>query len=129
MQGSFVILQVDIVDELELHVYEGYSQVGEQIEALKYDENVELSIVSFANAIVDPWAVMVKPVNTGIAKRAVSASWCSYNAAIWTQAGRFQLFQQFYEVKVRLWFENTWITLPYYYAEEHCRSEEDLACD
>ena len=82
MQGSFIILQVDVVDELELHVYEGYSQVGEEIEALKYDENVELGVVSFSNAIVDPWAVMIKPVDTGVTERTVSASWCSYNAAI-----------------------------------------------
>ena len=129
MHGCFILLQEDVVDELKLHIYEWNSQVGEEVKALKYDENVELGVVSLSNAIVDPWAVMIKPVDTVVTERTVAASWCSYNAAIGAQAGRFQPFEQIYEVKARLWFENTWIALPYYNAEEDCCSEEGLASD
>ena len=120
MHRSFVILQEDVIDELKLHIHEWNSQVDEEVEALKYDEYVELGVVSFPNAIVDPWTMVIKPVDTRITEWTVTTSWCSYNAAIGAQAGRFQLFEQFYEVKARLWFDNTWITLPDYYAEEDC---------
>ena len=38
------------------------------------DENVELHEVALANAVVDPWTVMVVAVDALLAERAVAAS-------------------------------------------------------
>ena len=54
----------------------------EEIDALNEHEEVELTVVALANAIVYPGAMMVVSIDTNIAEDTMSASWSSDHFAV-----------------------------------------------
>jgi len=58
---------------------------GQKVGALDQDEYIELTEVAFTNTVIDPRAVVIVAVHTVIAERAMAASWCPYNGAIWAE--------------------------------------------
>lgn len=81
-------LCINVIDELKLEVNDWDNDNSEQVDALHKDKYVELSEVAFANAIVDPWAMVIVAVNTSLAEGAVSAPRSSDYFAVRTQTAR-----------------------------------------
>ena len=79
---------------------------GEQIDALHENKRVKLGEVSFSNAVIHPWAVMVVAVNAMAAKGAMPTSWSPNYFAVWAEATSLHRFEQFCEF-------NRWIFLNY----------------
>jgi len=98
----------------------------EEIDALEEHENVELAVVPFANAIVDPGAVMVVPVDAALAEDAVTAPRRPDNFAVGTQAARFERVEQFDEVEIWVLLNHSWVAAPHDDTEENCGAEQTL---
>ena len=94
---------------------------------MQYDKDVELSIVSFADAVVYPRAVVVVAVHTSLTKRAVTAPWRPDYFTVWTQATRLQRVKKLNEAQVRIFLYHTRVRKPYDDTEENRAAEEPLA--
>lgn len=81
-------LCIDVINELKLEVNDRDNDNSEQVNALHKDKYVELCEVAFADAIVDPWAMVIVAVNTSLAEGAVSAPRSSNHFAVRTQTAR-----------------------------------------
>lgn len=57
-------------------------------------------MISDTNAIVDPWTVVIVPIDTAVADDTVSATRSSYGMAFGAQRGTIKKLQQFHEVNV-----------------------------
>ena len=101
---SIFIIGINIIDKFKLEIEEGDDYNGEEIEALCEYKDVELSIVAFADTVVNPRAMMVIPVDTCAAQVAMTAPWCANHFAVRAKATSFQLVEQFCEIEI-------WVTL------------------
>jgi len=72
-------------------------------------EEQESIMITNANTIIDPWAVMVKSLNTLITYGAMSRSRRSNHLALWTEICWVDISQQLKESFIFLWFQNTCI--------------------
>ena len=66
--------------------------VVSQVQSKQKDEEEEVGVVSVANAIVQVWAMVVKPLHSFIANVAMSAPRGSDHLTVWTKVVRAQSF-------------------------------------
>ena len=69
-----------------------YDQHQYDVQASEYDVQVEMSMVASAHTVIDPWAMMVKPLYTPIANVAMTTSLCPKHLTLWTDQIRVELF-------------------------------------
>ena len=74
---------------------------------MQYDKEVELRVVSFADAVVYPGAMVIVAVHTSLTKRAVAAPWRPDYFTVWTQAARLQRIKKLNEAQVRIFLYDT----------------------
>ena len=76
------------------------------------DENVELHEVTLANAVVDPWTMMVVAVDALLAERAVAASRSPDHFTVRAETTGFQSVQELDEVERRVFLDDARVTEP-----------------
>ena len=76
----------------------GQYRQEKQVNALCAYESIKVWEVALSNAVVDPWAVVVKSVNTAIAEVTVSASRCPDDHALRAQTACFKLVKHLHEI-------------------------------
>lgn len=91
---------------------------GEKIDALHENKYVKLGKVSLPDAVVNPGAVMIVSVDTMLTQRAVATPWSPNYFTVGAKATRLKRAKQFYEIKLRVLLDNTWVTKPDDTAEE-----------
>ena len=64
----------------------GNDHHGEEVQALKHHEDVELGIVTLSDAVIDPRAVVVVSVDAALTKSAVATPRRSDHFAVGTEA-------------------------------------------
>ena len=94
---------------------------------MKNDKDVELCIVSFADAVVNPGAVVIVAVHASLTERAVAAPRRPDYFTVWTQATRLQRVKKLNEAQVRIFLYHTRVRKPYDDTEENRAAEEPLA--
>ena len=99
----------------------------EEVEALDADKDVELSIVAFTDAVVDPWAMVIEAIDADAAQIAMTAPWCADNRAVRAQAAGFKLIEQFDEVETRVTLQGAWVGEPDPEPKHHGKTEQALA--
>ena len=94
---------------------------------MQYDKEVELRIVSFADAVVYPGAMVIVAVHASLTKRAVAAPWRPDYFTVGTQAARLKRVKKLNEAQVRIFLYDTRVCQPDDDTEDNRCAEEPLA--
>ena len=73
------------------------------------NEKEEKRVVVLSNAVIDPWAVMIEPLNAPVAVAAVKTARCPNHATLGAHLCCVHSTQDSYKVHVWVPFEVTWI--------------------
>ena len=65
---------------------------------MEEDVEVETIVVLEADAVIDPWAVVIKSLHTALAHRAMATATRPNCFAIWTEVGAVNFTEHFAEI-------------------------------
>lgn len=86
---------------------DGYHGDREQVDALNEDEKVKLAEVASPDAIVDPRAMVVIPIDTAVTECAMAAPGRAHDRAVRAEAASLHLIKQVHEVQVGVALDET----------------------
>lgn len=66
-------------------------------------------MVAVAHAVVDVWAVVVKPLHSLVSDVAVSASGSQNDFTLWSDVERIESVKELLEVYIRIFFKIAWV--------------------
>ena len=91
------------------------------------DKDVKLRVVSFADAVVYPGAVVIVAVHTSLTKRAVTAPRRPDDFTVRTQTARLKRVKKLNEAQVGIFLYDTGVAQPDNDTEEDRCAKEPLA--
>jgi len=94
---------------------------------LHEDKNVELGVVAFADAVVNPGTVVIVSVDAAATQVTMATTRGTNNFAVRAKTASFVSVEKLDEVDLRVTFESAWIREPHNDPKEHSETEKPLA--
>lgn len=97
----------------------GFNKHNKNVEKSSDYVDVERAMIIGSYTVVDPWAMVIKALDTLITNIAMSTSFCSYNLAFGTKMVWVKLFNNIHEIDIGISFYVTRIFEPTHYKRNH----------
>ena len=105
---------------------QGRDESGKEVHDLQNHEADEKAVVPPADAGVEPWAVVVEPLDAEVADVAVSAAWQDYHLALRTHLGGLELLKQLHKTDVGVFAYVARVNRPGQKSEQAGACEEQI---